>query len=147
MSEFRPGEVEALVGQETERELQTGEQEQVAEINQTQRSELLHSCGDVYTFYLSVCQSSVVLYKRVKWVLPHRGIQSEQYSLSAGGGSLVRVTAEKWNRDNGFRRSLESLDPEDEAWDETRKNTCVCQIYKTALPGKVCQELRKTNWF
>lgn len=47
--------------------------------------------------------------------LLHTGICSEQNSLSFEGGSFVLVTAEKWNKDNGLRRSLGSPNPEDEA--------------------------------
>ena len=51
---FVPCELEALVGQETQRELQTREQEEVAEINQAQHLKLLHSCKDIPTG-ISVC--------------------------------------------------------------------------------------------
>lgn len=42
--EALPGKIEALVGQKTQRELQTRKEEEVAEIHQAQRSKLLHSC-------------------------------------------------------------------------------------------------------
>lgn len=45
--EFIPCKVEALVSQETQCELQTGEQEEIAEINQAQHLKLLHSCKHV----------------------------------------------------------------------------------------------------
>lgn len=50
--EFIPCEVETLVSQKTQRELQTGEQEEVAEINQSQNLKFPHSCKDIPTFYL-----------------------------------------------------------------------------------------------
>lgn len=40
----QPREVEALVREETQRELQAGEEEEVAEINPTRRFQPLHSC-------------------------------------------------------------------------------------------------------
>lgn len=43
-----PGKVEALVSEKTQRELQTGEQEEVAEIDQAQHFQFLHSWRDVF---------------------------------------------------------------------------------------------------
>lgn len=48
--QFIPCKVEALVSQETQCELQTGEQEEIAEINQTQYLKLLHSCKHISMF-------------------------------------------------------------------------------------------------
>lgn len=48
--EFTPCKVEALVSQETQCELQAGEQEEIAEINQAQHLKLLHSCKHVSMF-------------------------------------------------------------------------------------------------
>lgn len=49
--ELRPRELEALVSQKTQGELQTREQEEVAEINQAQDLERLHSCKDTNRLY------------------------------------------------------------------------------------------------
>lgn len=65
MSEFIPCKVEALVSQKTQRELQTREQEEVAEINQAQHSKFLHSCKDIFTSYQWVKVQSC---KWIKWV-------------------------------------------------------------------------------
>ena len=55
------------MSQKTQCELQTGEQEEVAEIHQTQHLKLLYSCKDIPTFLL-VCQSAFLHHKWVKWV-------------------------------------------------------------------------------
>lgn len=119
ISEVTPCKLEALVSQKTERKLETGEQEEVAEINQAQHLKLQHSCKDIHYFFISMPEFTHALHMGrmgVSFCL-HRGILCEQYSLFVAGGSFTRVTAEKWNKDSGCRRSLESPKPEDDTWD------------------------------
>lgn len=94
------------MSQKTQRELQTREQEEVAEINQAQHLKLLHSCKDIPTFYQCA---------KVQSCFINGSNGCVQYSLSFEGGSFALVTAEKWNKDSGLRRSMESPNPEDEA--------------------------------
>lgn len=54
ISEVTPCKLEALVSQKTERKLETGEQEEVAEINQAQHLKLQHSCKDIHYFFISM---------------------------------------------------------------------------------------------
>lgn len=71
--ELTPREVKALVGQEAQRELQTGEQEEVGEVDQAQQAKFLHSCADKFTS----CQSAEV--EHVK-ATPQNGVCTT-YSL------------------------------------------------------------------
>lgn len=116
ISEFIPCKVEALVSQKTQRELQTREQEEVAEINQAQHSKLLHSCKDIFTA-ISGSKLNPANGSNGCTLLLHRRFQQvmSKYLLSFVGGSFTLVTAEKWNKDKGFRRSLESPNPEEAA--------------------------------
>lgn len=110
--------METLVSQKTQGELQTREQKQVAEINQAQSLKLLHSCKYFSQFSHTTGPQVSVLQMIFEAVCAPS-------LLSAVGGSFTLVTAVKWNKDTGLRRSLDSPNPEVAALIETRVLFCL----------------------